>query len=580
MNQSKKKEKNGYNFLKLLLSTKPPLTLIIIAILVSAISTVAGLFIPLYTKELIDIVSIKNLDLEQLGKIGIVFILQTITSGVSIYLLNKLGEQILSSLRKKLLEKLLFLPVSYYDNNKTGETISRVISDTSIIKSLISEHMSNFLTGMISVAGSIIILLYLDFKMTLVILSTIPLISLILLPLNNKIFKISKALQAETAQFTTKLTQVLSEIRTVKSCNAEKKELEEGVKSIRKLFNFGLRESKIQALIVPIMFFIMMLILMSILAYGGLRVSSGTMSAGELIAFIMYLLQLLFPINQIVGFLTKFQKANGASERLITMLQTKEEDHLAGSELQYSNSPININNVSFHHNAGEPVLKDINIHIKEGSVTAFVGPSGAGKTTLFSIIERYYEPTNGTIWFGPTTINSFTIESWRKQIGYVSQESPLIDGSIRHNICYGLERPVTDDELSAVTKMSFAEEFINKLPDGFDTEVGERGVKLSGGQRQRIAISRALLRNPGILMLDEATSSLDSKTEAIVQEALKNLMKGRTTLVIAHRLSTVIDADNIIFIENGVITGSGTHSELFSKHSLYREFATQQLQET
>jgi ATP-binding cassette subfamily B protein AbcA/BmrA len=210
-------------------------------------------------------------------------------------------------------------------------------------------------------------------------------------------------------------------------------------------------------------------------------------------------------------------------------------------------------------------------------VTAVVGPSGGGKTTLFSLFERFYQPQEGCIRLGGDSIDTFSLASWRRQIGYVSQESPLVAGTIRDNICYGTDRQVEDAEIERVAAMAYADHFIDALPDRYDTEVGERGIKLSGGQRQRIAIARALLRDPNILMLDEATSSLDSKSEIAVQKALKNLMQGRTTLVIAHRLSTVVDADQILFIEKGTITGSGTHEELFQRHEMYREFATQQL---
>ncbi|SCM85443.1 Protein of unknown function [Bacillus mycoides] len=229
------------------------------------------------------------------------------------------------------------------------------------------------------------------------------------------------------------------------------------------------------------------------------------------------------------------------------------------------------------NNEEEKILKNIDFTIESGKVTAIVGPSGSGKTTLFSLLERFYEPTSGFIKLGKEPITAYSLQSWRRQIGYVSQDSPLIDGTIRDNICYGVEGEVTDEEIEKVAAMAYVDAFIHDLPSGYATEVGERGVKLSGGQRQRIAIARALLRNPQILMLDEATSSLDSKSESVVQKALNNLMKGRTTLVIAHRLSTVVDADKIIFIEKGNLTGSGSHDELLQTHDMYREFAMQQL---
>ena len=238
---------------------------------------------------------------------------------------------------------------------------------------------------------------------------------------------------------------------------------------------------------------------------------------------------------------------------------------------------IQMKDVSFEYNPNEPILADINFETNPGEVIAFAGPSGSGKTTLFSLLERYYSVKEGSIEVGSTPLESISLHSWRRQIGYVSQESAMLSGSIRDNLTYGLEQEFSEDELWKVAKLAYAETFIRELPKGLDTEVGERGMKLSGGQRQRISIARAFLRDPKILMLDEATASLDSQSEGVVQQALSNLMEGRTTFVIAHRLSTIVHADKIIFIEHGRITGMGTHSELVANHELYRSFVEHQL---
>src|SRR5690625_1258670 len=240
-------------------------------------------------------------------------------------------------------------------------------------------------------------------------------------------------------------------------------------------------------------------------------------------------------------------------------------------------APIVFNHVSFAYEADDFVLTNIQLTADLGKVTAIVGPSGSGKTTLFSLLERFYIPTDGEIKLGERPIQNFTLKSWREQIGYVAQESPLIAGTVRENITYGFSDKFSQAEIEKAAKMSYADQFIRELADGYDTEVGERGIKLSGGQRQRIGIARALLRDPKILLLDEATSSLDAKSEIAVQKALNNLMHGRTTLVIAHRLSTVMDADKIIFLDDGKITGSGTHEELVKSHKMYQEFTKQQL---
>jgi ATP-binding cassette subfamily B protein AbcA/BmrA len=337
------------------------------------------------------------------------------------------------------------------------------------------------------------------------------------------------------------------------------------------------REGKIQAIIAPLMGVVIMTLMVVIIGYGGLRVSNGSISAGELVAFILYLIQIVMPLGQITAFFTQLQKAIGATERMIDILGKPVEIQDQGAQVPDADSSIKLQNVTFRYDEGDNIVKNVNFTILSGKVTALVGPSGSGKTTLFSLLERYYEPQEGSISYGNHAIRDFSLASWRSQIGYVSQESPLMSGTIRENITYGLDREVSDEELKIIAQMAYADGFIAELPEGFSTEVGERGMKLSGGQRQRIAIARALLRNPRILMLDEATSALDSTSERVVHEALNNLMIGRTTLVIAHRLSTVVDADQIIFLDKGSITGMGTHDELVNKHEKYREFARQQL---
>ncbi|NGP59952.1 ABC transporter ATP-binding protein/permease [Paenibacillus thiaminolyticus] len=568
---------NWRQFLRLINETKPSKLMLGVALLMSIGGAAVSLVIPMFTKGMVDNFSMSQLDTMQIGALAIAFIVQAVAAGLSIYLLNLVGQRVVAGLRDRLWQKMLVLPVSYYDRNKTGETVSRITNDTGIVKGFISEHLSSFFTGIISVIGSFIVLLYLDWQMTAIMLLVIPLAALVLFPLGKQMFNISKGLQDETASFTAILSQVLAEIRLVKASNAEAREYESGSKAINNLLRFGIKEGAVQAMISPIMSFVLMVLLVVIIGYGGMRVSSGALTAGELVAFILYLIQIVMPMSQLSMFFTQLQKAIGATDHMLAMLQAPEEDHVQGKEAGPANLPIHAEHVHFAYAEGEPILEDISFTISPGKVTAIVGPSGGGKTTLFSLFERFYSPTSGAIKLGDEEINEFSLPSWRALIGYVSQESPLIDGTIRDNICYGMNRDVTEEELKRAAAMAYADGFIEELADGYDTEVGERGMKLSGGQRQRIAIARALLRNPRILMLDEATSSLDSKSEIVVQKALNNLMKGRTTLVIAHRLSTVVDADQILFIEKGKLTGCGTHEQLLESHSMYREFAAQQL---
>lgn len=576
--EAPKSASNWRGFIRLIMQANPPKLLLGIALGLSIISTLAGLVIPLFTKNVVDSFSIDNLNWMQITGMAIAFVGSAVASGVSVYLLNHAGQSVVAGIRERLWKKLLVLPVRYYDNNQTGDTISRMTNDTAVIKGLIAEHMSGFVTGIISIVGSIAVLLFMDWKMTLIMFSVFPIAFLILFPLGRQMFKISKGMQAETASFTSVLNRVLSEIRLVKAANAEPVEYQEGSSGIQRLFKFGLREGKIQALMAPLVTFVMLMLFVVLFGYGGMRVASGAISAGQLVAFMLYLFQIVMPITQITQFFNQSQKAMGATDTILKVLDYEEEDPHAGVPVANASQSIRFDQVTYGYKDEESVLKNVSFTMEAGKVTAIVGPSGSGKTTTFSLLERFYMPQKGSITLGADPIDQFSLISWRSQIGYVSQESPLIAGTIRDNICYGLQREVTLEELKRASQMAYADTFIEELPEQYETEVGERGIKLSGGQRQRIAIARALLRDPKILMLDEATSSLDSKSEVVVQQALQNLMQGRTTLVIAHRLSTVVDADQIIFLDKGVVTGSGTHQELLESHEMYREFATQQLQ--
>ncbi|MGM0885276.1 MAG: ABC transporter ATP-binding protein [Bacillota bacterium] len=573
----KNKNSNVRRFIALIMETNPPKGLLAVAVILSVVTTLVGLTIPLFTKNLVNGFSFGSLSTGQIIGMGAAFIAQVVSGGVSVYLLHYGGNKIVSSIRERLWSKLLRLPVPYYDNKSSGDTISRLTNDTAILKGLITEHVTGFFTGILSIIGALTILFYMNWQMTLIMLTVFPVAALIMVPIGRKMYAISKSTQEENARFTSVVNRVVSEIRLVKASGSEPAEFEQGRTGINNLFRFGLKEARMQAVISPIVSFIILLLLVCLIGFGGVQVSSGAMTAGELVAFIMYLFQIMLPITQISQFFTQFQKAMGATDSIIGIIESEEEDQDSGKTVSEINQTLQVEHVSFAYKPEEPILRDVSLTIEAGKVTALVGPSGSGKTTLFSLLERFYDPTSGSIRLGGTDIRHASLRSWRRQIGYVSQESPIIAGTIRDNLCYGLDRNVSQDEIEHAARMAYADGFIEELPDSYETEVGERGIKLSGGQRQRIAIARALLRDPHILMLDEATSNLDSKSEEVVQDALKNLMIGRTTVVIAHRLSTVVDADSIVFMEKGVITGVGTHEQLYASHTIYREFANGQL---
>ena len=573
-----KENKNNFKtFFGLMQQTNPSYGRLAFALGLSIVTTLISLLIPLLTKELVDGFSMSSLSGGQIGLIVAVFILQALLSAYATYALSYNGQKIIAGLRELLWKKLIKLPVSYSDRHGSGEMISRITNDTMVVKELITTHVAGAITGIISVIGSITILFIMNWRLTLLIFIVFPIAAAILVPIGRLMHRIAKETQAEMAGFTSILNQVLPETRLVKASNAEDIEYTRGMEGVKKLFRLGLKEAKVQSIVSPIITLVMMAALVGVIGYGGMQVSSGMITAGSLVAFILYIFQIVMPMGQITMFFTQLQKSIGATDRIVEILSEKEEDLHAGKALHSADASITLEGVSFGYQEGGHILKNLNAVIEAGKVTAIIGPSGGGKTTLFKLLERYYEPTEGIIKIGTASIGEYSLESWRRHIGYVSQESPLLAGTIRDNICYGISREVGRGELEKAADMAYCLEFIRGLPEGFDTEVGERGIKLSGGQRQRIAIARAILRNPDILMLDEATSSLDSQSEQSVQKAIDKLMVGRTTIVIAHRLSTVIDADQLLFIENGEITGRGTHQELMETHALYREFASRQL---
>ncbi|WP_226665568.1 ABC transporter ATP-binding protein [Metabacillus litoralis] len=566
-------------FWNMLRKSNPPKGILIVAILLSIIETGSGLIVPLLTKDLVDQLASSSLELSIILLLTLAFVLQTVTSGFAYYLMTYIGEKVVSSIRERLWAHILKLPISFFDKHESGETMSRVTQDTNTVKTLITQHLITFVTGFISIVATIIILCIIDWKMTAIMLIAIPTSLLVFIPLGRKMFTISKLMQDEMASFSGNLGRVLSEIRLVKAYHAENIEMEKGKEGITHLFQFGLKEARIQAIISPFMTFIMMLILILLIGYGGVRVASGELSAGSLVAIIIYMFQIIIPFSSMATAFTAFQKAMGATERMKEILSIEVENPAIKPAVENPSQPIKFENVSFSYSK-DLILKNISLFIPNGKTTAFVGPSGSGKTTLFSLLERFYLTDMGKILLGDKNIDTFDLQSWRSEIGYVSQESPIMSGSIMENITYGIQRTVSINEVEQAAQQANAMEFIARLPDGLKTEVGERGMKLSGGQRQRIAIARALIRNPKILLLDEATSNLDSSSEKLVQEALEHLMIGRTTLVIAHRLSTVIEADQIVVLEQGEITGCGTHQQLLQKHTLYKELAQQQLQTT
>ncbi|MCC8440011.1 MULTISPECIES: ABC transporter ATP-binding protein [Leuconostoc] len=548
----------------------------------SIIGVVFNLLTPKYAGNLINSFTGKNFSHIHLSSslvtlILVLFVGGAIISALGSFLTGVAGEQLVRNLRQIVWDKLVVFKISYYDQVKSGETTSRLTSDTAQVKTLVANALPSFLTNLIAMVGAVILMFTTDWHMAIWIFIAVPVTALLVTPVFIFGSKVGHATQDAMAEFTGASQETLSEMRLVKSSGAEKFALHRGAQQIQNLFKYGRREAIVDGVMQPIMTMVMMGLFVLILVVGSLRVAKGESNMGTLFSFIMYLFQIMPALVSVGTFGSTFAKTQGATQRLITLLDTPVEDLTKGDSINVEGQTIVANQVDFEYESGKPILKNVTFEAKPNTIVAFAGPSGGGKSTIFQLLERFYQPTSGEIKVGDYNIDNVSLSSWRRQIGFVSQDSAIMAGTIRENLTYGLEETYTAEQLWHVLHLAYAEQFVSEMPQKLDTQVGERGVKVSGGQRQRLAIARAFLRDPKILMLDEATASLDSESEAMVQRALEKLMENRTTLVIAHRLSTIVDADNIYFIEHGEVTGSGTHQELLASHELYAEYVHEQI---
>ncbi|KRO07818.1 multidrug abc transporter, atp-binding and permease protein [Lactiplantibacillus xiangfangensis] len=566
-------------FLHLIRQTAPKYWQLWIGLGLGLLATGAQLMVPKFAQTLINGFSHGVNQQLLVGVIGL-FLISAVISAVSGTLLGIFGENVVANLRTTLWHRLVRLPVSYFDDVKTGEMTSRLVNDSTQIKDLLANAFPQMVTSLLQLVGALVIMVLMDWKMTAIMVLAIPLILLVMMPIMRQSSKIGRQRQDALAGFNGTADETLSEIRLVKSSNAEPSETTNGSQQITKLYQIGLKEAMYDSVAGPVMTASMMALFVGVLVYAAARVASGTMLMGTLVSFLMYLFQIIGPVGTLGRFFTTLSKANGSTERIRDLLNEPEEALTTGTDQSVADQTLAMQHVNFaYDDDGKVILSDVSFEAKPNTVVAFAGPSGGGKSTIFGLLERYYQPQGGQITIGDQDVNQISLNAWRSQIGYVSQDSAIMAGTIRDNLTYGSDQSYSDEQLWHVLSLASADKFVRAMPDGLDTQVGERGVKVSGGQRQRLAIARAFLRNPKILMLDEATASLDSESEAMVQKALGELMKGRTTLVIAHRLSTIIDADQIYFIEGGRVSGSGTHQELMADVPLYRDYVKIQFKE-
>ncbi|EOY2816956.1 ABC transporter ATP-binding protein [Enterococcus faecalis] len=568
-------------FLGLIKMTEPNYLLLGIGMIFLVISSSIQVYVPKLASSLVNNFQ-KGVDYSLLGKVVGLFIFSALVSALGGTILGIFGENVIQNMRKRLWNKLTILKVSYFDSVKAGEISSRVVNDTNQVKQLLAVTFPQTVASVITVIGTVYMMIKMDWHMSLAMVIAVPVVILCMIPVMAFGSKVSHIRQDAMSQFNGLATETLSEIRLVKTSNAESQAQVRAANEVDRLFNVGKKEAIFDASMQPIMMMVFMSMVFGLLAYGMHRIAIGVMTIGTLMSFLMYLFNLIGAMPIIATLFSEVAKAAGSTRRVQELLSREPEDFESGQDIDLSEKTLLVKNVKFSYEDApeEPILTDISFTAQPNQVIAFAGPSGGGKSTIFSLIERFYEPTEGQIKFGDIDIKDIKLSDYRRQIGFVSQDSAIMAGTIRDNLTYGLEENFSDEQLWDVLELAYARKFVEEMPDKLNTEVGERGVKISGGQRQRIAIARAFLRNPKILMLDEATASLDSESEMKVQEALSNLMEGRTTLVIAHRLSTIVDADSIYFVEKGKVTGSGKHDELVSKHKTYAKYVSEQFKVT
>lgn len=570
------KEQNPLFFLFKRLSW--PYGLIIAAVIITSLGSLSGLLVPLFTGRLVDKFSVSSINWGMIAIFGSIFLVNALLSGIGLYLLSKIGEKIIYAIRSLLWEHIIQLKMPFFDKNESGQLMSRLTDDTKVINEFISQKLPNLLPSVLTLIGSLVMLFIMDWKLTLLTFITIPVFILIIVPLGRVMQKISTNTQSEIANFSGLLGRVLTEMRLVKVSNTERLELDNAHTNLKKIYRLGLKQAKISAVVQPISGVVMLLTIAIILGFGALEIGTGAITPGTLIAMIFYVIQLSMPLINLSTLVTDYKKAVGASSRIYEIMQEPIEPTEALSEskdVTIIDGELVFEHVDFKYDV-KKILEDVSFSIPQGEVSAFVGPSGSGKSTIFNLIERMYDIERGDIKYGNQSIFDIPLSKWRTKIGYVMQSNSMMSGTIRDNILYGINRKVDDEELIEYAKLANCHDFIMQFDEGYDTMVGERGLKLSGGQRQRIDIARSFVKSPDILLLDEATANLDSESELKIQEALETLMEGRTTVVIAHRLSTIKKAGQIVFIDKGEVTGKGTHHELMASHDKYRHFVTSQ----
>lgn len=532
--------------------------------------------------------------------VGIV-LLDAIVGGVQHFLLQVLGEHVVLRTRTQLAARLLHLPIAEFDQRRTGDLVSRVGSDTTLLRAVLTQGLVESVGGLLTFVGAIIAMLIIDpmlFGLTLLVVVVAFGAVLGVMPL---LTKATRAAQEQVGHLTSALERAISAVRTVRAANATDREITVVADRSQDAFGAGVRVARISALVVPIAGIAVQVAFLVVIGIGGLRVATGELPIASLVGFLMFLSYMIFPLGQMIGAVTAVSTALGALGRIQEIVRLPREDaddvdNRADADSAQGDAAVRFEAVTFSYpeqvvraradnddddavaddTASRVVLDAVSLTAPRGGRTAIVGPSGAGKSTIFSLIERFYDATSGTIEVGGHDIRAIPRHALRAGIGYVEQDAPVLAGSIRDNLLLG-SPDTADDALIDVLERVNLGDVVRRSPEGLGAAVGEQGVMLSGGERQRLAIARALLSAPPLLLLDESTSSLDGRNEAQLKAAIDEVAVGRSLVVIAHRLATVVDADRIVVLDAGRVVATGTHTELLDSSPLYRELAEHQL---
>ncbi len=508
------------------------------------------------------------------------FLLKNVFNYIRSVLLNYVEVRVTMNMRNRLHERIMHLPIPVFDQKHTGEFTSIVFNDVGAIRNVLHSNFGPMILSPIQIITNVIILFLIDVRLSLITLLVLPLSATAIVKIGQGMRRRSRRVFKKIAEVMQTFQEAVSAVRIVKAFSNENKEIDKFHQATYKHYKNLFRANQLKLATSPINEVLLVLILVFLLWYGGNMVFSNSgINAEDFVRFLLFLFTMFQPIKTFSGINNTIQTGMAAAERVIGVIEAEPEiyDFPGAIDVKDFNKSIEFQNVTFSYNdESQHVLRNVNLTINQGEMIAFVGHSGSGKTTLVNLVPRFYEVTSGSIKIDGTDIRNLRLKSLRRLMGIVTQESVLFNDTIRMNIAYGLDN-VSDDEIIEASSSANAWEFIEKMENGLDTHIGERGVRLSGGQKQRLSIARAILKNPPILILDEATSSLDTESERLVQEAIDKLLQSRTVLVIAHRLSTIKNATKIVVLHGNGIEAMGTHEELYRKSQVYKNLYDNQL---